>query len=139
MTTDIAKPQDFQTRMFERIKAQMGELMTDEELKKIVEAAVQQAFFSPSRVIENPGHYTERTISGPPHIVTLVKGLIEQQVKDCIQVWLAEHSVEVTEMLQNTLDGGIVKAVAGAFDRMTNDKFSVLQNSLYDTLRNMPR
>lgn len=40
--TDIATTKTFQERMFEKIRDQMGDLMTDEDLKKLVDAAMQK-------------------------------------------------------------------------------------------------
>src|SRR6478736_8480675 len=88
VNTAVVKGEDFQTRMFERIKAQMGELMTDEELKKIVDAALQKAFFEPTIIVTNPGHYTEKQTPGPSVFTQLVHDLLQENVKKLTKGWM---------------------------------------------------
>lgn len=139
MSTEVATSKDFQERMFERIRSSMGDLMTDEELKKIVDAAVHKAFFEPTIKVESEGTYHRREVPGPPHIVTLIDELIRDNVKELTRAWLEAHSEELLEIVRKRLDGGIVNAVSQAINTMMADRFMRFQNEMYDAFRNMPR
>jgi hypothetical protein len=139
MGTEVQAATDFQSRMFARIRESMGDLMTDEELKKIVDVAVQAAFFKPSVKITNPGSYNERKEEGPIPIVSLMKELLEEQVKEMVKNWLDVHKDDVFKILKDRLDQGIVRAVTGAFDNMMSSTMSQFQFSMMEALRNMPR
>jgi hypothetical protein len=139
MNTAVVKGEDFQTRMFERIKAQMGELMTDEELKKIVDAALQKAFFEPTVIITNPGHYTEKRLPGPSVFTSLVHDLMQENVKKLTKEWMEAHSEELEKFFKEQFDKGLMQMVVGAFQQALGDKFMQFQNGMIDMLRSMPR
>ena len=54
--SDIEKTKSFQERMKDRIKKDIGELMTDDELSAIVERAVNEIFFKP-RIVKDGCHH----------------------------------------------------------------------------------
>jgi hypothetical protein len=49
MTEAIQTSQSFDERMMAKIKESIGELVTDDELKKIIEKGMSMAFFEPRR------------------------------------------------------------------------------------------
>lgn len=135
----IASPSDFQARMFERIKSQIGELMTDDELKKVVDAAMQKAFFEPSVKVINPGSYQERKELGPPHISLLLEELLKDQVKVLMQQWIAEHEAEVLELINKHLEGGMAAVVGRAIQTYFGDALGQFQYQLIEQIRSLPR
>ncbi len=53
MSNELQMTQDFQTRIFKRIRESIGDLMTDEDLRKLIEAAMQKAFFTEVKIEGN--------------------------------------------------------------------------------------
>ena len=111
MTTEIATTKSFQDRMFERIRDQMGDLMTNDDLKKIVEAAMQKAFFE-----ERVDRSSYNPVTHPSLFVVMLQNLLKEQMKDAVQQWLADHSEEVSKAINETLSKGITKIMQDHID-----------------------
>lgn len=64
MANEIETSKDFQDRVFEKIRADIGNLMTDAELKSLLHAAMSRAFFEPIVVKDRYGYNNQEN---PPH------------------------------------------------------------------------
>lgn len=111
MNTQIATTKSFQERMFERVRDQMGELITNEELKVIVEHAVKEAFFKER--VDNSGY---NKVTKPPYFVELLQTHLKEQVRETVLVWFKENPEVVTSILDDIVKEGIAKAVMQAID-----------------------
>ena len=109
--TEITTTKSFQDRMFERIRDQMGDLMTNEDLKKIVEAAMEKAFFE-----ERVDRSNYNTITHPPLFVVMLQKLLHDQMKEALQQWLTDHPEEVSKAINETLSKGITKIMQDHID-----------------------
>ena len=126
MGTDIAATQAFQEKMFTRIREQMGDLLTDEDLKRLVESAMQKAFF------EEVKHYDQwnRATVEPPVFVKAVKELTETRVRVAVSNWLEAHPEEVTKVIDECIARGIIGIVAHHFDSLLQEPMRVLAENL---------
>lgn len=131
MTTEIEMSSDFQTRIFEKIRQDIGSLMTDKDVKKLVEAAMEREFFTPVKRTE---HYRE--VIDPPRIQTLVKELIEPTLRKAMDQWLKEHTDEVNKIIEETLKGGLIHSVSRVIDGMLSQAMITFQNNIQTTLLN---
>lgn len=111
MSGEVVTTKSFQERIFDRIREQIGELMTDEDLSKLVEAAVQKAFFEPR--VKTSGWSTS---TEPPLIVEIVEKLLRERVKDETANWLVKHQDDVTKIVQEALGRGFTAAVQSYID-----------------------
>jgi hypothetical protein len=134
MSTAVSTTQDFQQRMFEKIRDQMGDLLTDEDLQKIIAAAVEKAFFQPVRRERSYGGYEE----GEPVFVTLVRRQLETQVKAAAELWLAGNNDRVDAVIREQLADGIVELLRRHIDNKFSTPMQVLHRSLVESglLRN---
>jgi len=127
----VVQSQDFQQRLFDKIRADIGSLMTDEELKKLVETAMDRMFFTPKEVKNDWGRI-ERTEA--PQLVQIVKELIAPRLQDAPKQWLDEHPDEVKKALDSALMGGLASATLRALDSMLSSQFA--QFNLHHSLQN---
>jgi hypothetical protein len=133
MTTAVQVSQDFQTRLFEKIKTDIGSLMTDEELKKLVESAVERIWFTPEIKRDNYGREDRRD---PPRLQQVVTEALGPKVKEAVSEYLAAHPDVVRQELEKALQGGMSGAIIKCFDMMFQQTWWQLQNNLQETLRN---
>lgn len=112
--SDIATNNTFAERMFERIKSQMGELMTDEELKTLLDKAVNEAFFKPGRKTVGDG-YRREEVTTEPRFVELVREQIDAQVKNyaqsCVTAWFNANPNIFKECVDAAIAKGFTKVV----------------------------
>lgn len=116
MTTAIATTQDFQQRMFEKIRDQMGDFLTDDDLKKIIEAAVLKGFFEERRVERQYGGYDREEAV----FVKLVREEVRAQAEKCIAAWLKENEAKVAAAIQDAIAGGMTRLLLNFFDSRTS-------------------
>ena len=113
MNTQIATSQTFQERMFERIKDQMGDLLTEEDLKKMVDAAIQKAFFDPIVVRKQYGVEEVR----PSAFVQMIEQVMKEQVNKEIKAWVDDHPEEIAKVLNEAMEKGMFKMALSYFEQ----------------------
>lgn len=126
MSNQISTSTTFQEKMFERIREQMGDLLTDDDLKVLVEKAVNDAFFKP--VVVNPGTYHER--KEPPYFVQLVKDLLRNEVSNQLAQFIKDNPEIVNNSIQEALGGGVTKLLVQYFDSRWSGPLHELSSKL---------
>lgn len=116
MSNEISTTKTFQDRMFERIRDQMGDLMTEDDLKAVVDAAFQKAFFEPQK---NADRYGSVQLSDPV-FVTMIRAEMTDKVKAALQKWLATHPEEVTKAIDEAIAKGMFGLVKQHIDSVTS-------------------
>lgn len=122
----VTNPTDFQTRMFERIRDQMGDLLTDAELKAMLEKALEKAFFEP-RV--RPTSYSG-SVNEEPLFVELIRKELQSKVTSALSKWVENHPDEVSKVISETIEKGIFGMMASHFENKTNWQLQEFANAL---------
>lgn len=103
--TEITTTKSFQERMFERVRDQMGDLLTDDDMKKIVDTAVNKAFFE-----ERPsGSY--HAGPKPSVFVEMMHEELKMRVHSALDQWLKDNPEVVAKTIEKVVQDGITKAV----------------------------
>lgn len=120
----------FQERMYERIKESLGELLSEEEAKALVDKAIEESLFKP-RVVQTHSYRTETKES---LFVEMVKEAVQPLVAQAIKEWLADNSDGVEEVIRDVLGKGILNACYQALTKETRDATIQLQGNLFSAL-----
>lgn len=112
MSNEISTSTAFQQKMFDRIREQMGDFLTEDDLKALVEKAVNDAFFKP--VVVNSGSYNERR--EPPYFVQLIKDHLRAEVSEQVTQFIKNNPETINNAIQEALGGGITKLLVQYFD-----------------------
>lgn len=126
MTNDVAENIDFQTRMFKKIREQMGELMTDKELKSLVDTALKKAFFE-ERIVKD-GSWNEKKLE--PYFVELIRKEMEPQVKIQVAAYLKENKELVIKAMDESLAKGFYELVRQHQESMISQPLFVFADQL---------
>ena len=132
MTNEIVVPQTFEEKMKKRIKESIGELITDEELGKLVRKSVDQVFFEPTRI--KSGFYD--TKEGPSLLNGLIKELLTPQVKEAIQQYINDHPEEIIKAVKEVLAVGMGGALLNAFNSQFQGQLFTLQSNIENMMAN---
>jgi len=128
MTTAVTVPTTFAERMKERIKDSIADLMTDEELSKLVERATEEVFFKKDKITDSYGRLTE---TKPSFLHSIIKELLEEQVRLEVSRYMDNHSQEVMEAISDVIKLGAGEAII----RALNEKFQMDFNNLAMSLQ----
>jgi hypothetical protein len=128
---EVVKTKSFEERMIDRIKENIGELMTEEELKKIVEKSMQKIFFSPKEIRDG------RTINyEQPFLIPVVKELLEEQVKLYIISYFADNSEKFIPLVDEIIKGGMETVVKNIIQGIFQDTMQTLEWNIKSALTN---
>ncbi len=122
----ITTSQTFQEKMFERIRSQMGDLLSDQDLKAIVDKALEKAFFEKTTTYNDYG--TASTTE--PVIITLLRKEMEDQVKKVLQQWLDDNAELVKKTIDETIAKGMFGLVEEHLRRLTDQPLQMFAQNL---------
>lgn len=135
---DVTTTQDFQERMFARIRENMGDLLTDADLKRLVEAAVQKAFFDPTEVRDN----WSRVLRTEAPFLKMVREATEKAVAErvtaaCAQ-WVAEHPEAFSQAVDAALAKGMFQLAVQHFENTMRVPMQMMSSQI-QTMLAQPR
>ena len=82
MPNEVSKPKTLQERVTSRLQESIGDIITDEDLKPIVERGIHDVFFEEKEVRDSWGKITE---TRPALIHKVVKDLLAERVRQAIE------------------------------------------------------
>jgi len=126
MSTEVVTTKTFQEKMFEKIRDQMGDLMTEDDLKALVHSAMQKAFFEPVKSQDRWGS----TSTSDSMFVELIRKELSPMVTKEIQKWLSEHPEEVAKAIEETLAKGMFQLVQQYIERAASGPMCMLADQL---------
>lgn len=122
MTTAITTQTTFQDKIRQRIFDSIGDLMTDEELKGLIDKAMQAAFFQEREVKD----IYNRTTTHPPFLIELLQNLLKERVLDVIDDWLNNHQDDIKKAVDSTIQAGIGTAILRAVEIQFENRINQL-------------
>ena len=126
---DIVKKKTFQERMIDRIREDIGKLMTDEELSKIVKQAMEEIFFKSTEVKD--GFSTKRQ---PPFIHKLIKDLLKDAVYRQVSIFISDNNDLVLKEIKEVITQGMGKALMEALTMQFQNELMSFQNNIIQSL-----
>ena len=108
--TDMATTKSFADRMKERIRESIGELITDDDLLKMVERGIDEVFFDERTVRDG---YRFRTV--PPLIHSAVRESLDARMDVAVENWVRSHEDEVMHAVHQAVQQGAGEAILQAF------------------------
>lgn len=123
---------DFQTRLFEKIRADIGQLMSDDEVKKLVATAFERTFFQPEQVAKGVDGYSRepKYEVKPPMIQQIAMELLRPSVEKAIATWIAAHEQETHKIIEERVGASLTEAIAKAVNQIFGSAFTTLQYDL---------
>ena len=129
MSDAIVVQKTFEERMKERIKDSIGELMSDEELKKLVHKSLDQVFFQSTQVKD--GWHTKEV---PPLLNGIIKELLTPQVREAVIEYIDKHPDEIQKAVKDALSVGMGNALLNAFNNQFQNQLIQLQSRIENTM-----
>lgn len=126
--TDIALSQPLHERVYERIRDSIGDLMTDEDLKILVDKATEKAFFQE----RGTGSYNDKL--RPSLFMEMMEKEMQPLIATALKEWMANNSELVAKTLTDVLEQGAAKMMMRGFDSMLYSAFSDFETRLRSSL-----
>jgi hypothetical protein len=105
---------EFQEQMKSRMRACMGDVLTDDALAEVVARGIEGAFFEP-RVRHTPGGPAERL---PSWLEEFVGEECRARVQKAVEEWVKENSILFTRIIREVIGAGMATAAIRAFNAL---------------------
>lgn len=130
---DVTVPQSFEDKMKARIKDGIGDLITDEELSKMLNRSMEEVFFK-RPLIMNPHDRYGSKIEGPSLLEGVVKDLMREKVTAAVNVYIKEHATDVMAAVDKVIQEGAGAAIITAVNQMFSGQMLNLQSNIQNML-----
>jgi hypothetical protein len=138
MSTDIpVKAKSFEERMKERIKEGIGDLLSDEEVKKLIDRGMEEVFFKPQSS-PDPRGYGNNKIK-PCLLHEIVKESLQPMVEACVKDYISEHKDEVNLAITTELSKGVGTCMVQAMNNIFMGTMFDFKNQIIQQIQNMPK
>lgn len=111
MDTTVATSKDFQERMFDNIRENFGKFLTDEDMSKLVQAALDKAFFAPGSKPDPRGWGSAIETEAP--FITLVRKAADARLKLTVEAAVDKWAQDNPDAFKQAVDTAIAKGVYG--------------------------
>ena len=95
----------------DRLRASIGDMMTDEDLKKIIEKGVDKALFERPLIKDS-----WRTDYGPSFVEKAVNEFLKDKIAKAVDDWLKTNPEKIEAALRETLKIGVGNLVLQALE-----------------------
>ena len=127
--SDVTEKKTFQERMIDRIREDIGKLMTDEELSKIVKQSMQEIFFKPTEIKDG-----FHTITQPPFVHKLIKDLLKDAVYREVSIFISDNNELVLKEIKEVISQGMGKALMEALTMQFQSELMNFQSNIIQSL-----
>lgn len=131
MAKEIVEAKTFKERMMERIRKDIGKLMTNEELQQIVEEGVKKAFFEERETRDSYGYSRGKEEAWiVKELRELLKDEIEKLVKEEFDNQKEVVMEKINEVVKEGMGIALVEAINSYFSQAMYNFKDNIQNSL---------
>lgn len=130
----LVETKTFEERMIDKVKENVGELMTNEELGKIVEKSMHKIFFEETIIKNNYGTITH---TEDPFIFPVIKELLNKQVEDHVKKYFKDNNDKILLLVDEVVKDGLGKAILGSIDALFSNAMFNLRNDIQNKLQNL--
>jgi hypothetical protein len=134
---EITPAQAFEEKIKDRLKRDLGDLIPDEMLTKLIEKAIASIFFEP---VVSRSTYGNVIDSKPSWFQTEVERLLKARVQEFLNTYMKEHEAEIKEKFSRILETKGPELVANFFIGILMGQQSMmvqnLQNAFQTLLQN---
>jgi hypothetical protein len=135
--TDIVESKTFEQRMKERIRDSIGDLISDEDLTKMVDRSLEEVFFKSRPNPKHAAYYNSgEPATIPPLLHDIIKEVLEANVQAAVREWIGSNQEEVNVIIQKVVQEGIGAAVLGAMNSMFSHQLSNFQANISQQISN---
>ncbi len=131
--TEIVKTQTLQEKISDKIRASIGDLMTDEDLKPLVTKAIESLLME-ERVVGGTQH--SKNVK-PPLLQEIMEPMIRKQVIKLVDEWFTNNAEVMSEVIGGVIKEGIFKTMISTMDSKLSGPLWEFQNKINEVfLRN---
>ena len=139
MADEVVIAQTFEQKMKARIKEGIGDLISDEELSKMVTRSMEEIFFTPKKNPKKDYYNSREPDTVPPLIHEIVQQCLQPAVNSAVNDYVKTHSEEVLQEINKVVTAGVGNALITAMNMQFQSQLFTFQTNLVNQLSSQPR
>ena len=112
-------------RMKAHIKEGIGDLLSDEEVKKLIDRGMEEVFIKPTKIKNS-----YNTIDGPPLLNEIIQKELNEVITVQVRNYLLDNNEQVIEAVNKAISGGMAKSLISAVDCFFSGSLMTLRNNV---------
>ena len=134
MVTDLVENKSFESKLKDKIRDSIGDLITNEDLSRLVHRSVEEIFFEP-RKNKNREHWQSNQVEFlPPLLHDIVKQLLQPMVTEVIKEYISTHREEVLKVVETVVTNGVGNAVVTSMNTQFQNQLLTFQLNIQNQL-----
>lgn len=114
-------------KLLERIKAVLGDVISEEDLKPLVVRAIEEGFFK-QRVTKD--RWDRIIETKPSYVVEFIQKEMQDVVRSMVREWLSENPQIIADAIEKTIKRGVLNMVIQELDHRITAPFNDLASKL---------
>lgn len=114
MKNAIETAKTFQEKIADKIKESIGELITDEDLKPLIEESIKQLLLNERIVSKGSGAYGHNTL--PPLLQEIIEPILKDKISELVNKHLVDNPEIFTDLIQTMIKDGFLKSMTTYLD-----------------------
>lgn len=123
--SEIAKSENFENRVINRLREDIGSLMTDEELARLVRLACDRIFFLPRKIQD--GYHTR---TEPSEFMAVCKELLAPKVKEAALEYIKANPQVIEEVVRKVIAEGFIGVFSAYMKDISRSSVSTFARAL---------
>ncbi len=115
MSNEVGPVLTFEDRVRDKIKETFANLVTDEELLKIVNRGIEDALFK-QRQVPRSGYAGGYYDTKPSIVEECAEKFMQERTRAAVDKWLVENPDKIVSALQNAIEAGISNVILAQLD-----------------------
>lgn len=123
--TAVVPQKPLAERIYDRVKGQLGDMVTDDDLRPLVARAMEDAFFAPRPQFD---HWGNKAPPKVPYLVEMVQAQMEKAVREHVEAWFTTHPEVAAKAIEEVIAKGVLAVTFQALEvRMQQPLYELVQ------------
>jgi hypothetical protein len=136
MADELTATATFEQRMKDRIRASIGDCLSDEDIMKLITRSMEELFFNERRT--QSSSWSETKIL-PPLAHELVSNLMKERMDILLRKWLDDNHAKVEETMQEVIRNGAGAALLTGMNNFFKHALNDFAMQVTDNLKTIGR
>lgn len=138
MATNLTENKSFEDKLKDKIKDSIGNLITDEDLSKLVNRSLEEIFFTPRKNPKKTYYSNNEPETIPPFLHDIVRECLQPSVNKAVKDYIENNPEEVLDVIRTIVTEGVGNAVVKAMNMQFQSQILTFQQNITNQL-NQPR
>ena len=132
--TNVVTNETFETKLRNKIKDSIGDLITNDDLSKLVHRSLEEVFFTPRKNPNRSYYNSNEPDTIAPLLHDIVKETLQPMVTEAVKEYITKNNDEVLKAVKEVVTAGVGNAVVTAMNMQFQNQILTFQTNVQNQL-----